>query len=242
MQEKPYEAVREILPRWQGHGVGTVAVKFRGGNGGEITVVELQPAATTDGIDPSEVTGAVRAALDARAPYWARHADVDGWLSVQINTGRVTLWLDRDDPDDLIIEQVELASADPAPAHEAEAMELGEAPENPLDGVKTLLPAWRASGTRGVTVQYEARGDQVWLTAASIRPSPTAGIVRHSVVARTIREVLAGVLKRVPAGSLGWVYINVAGGTLTMTQVRTRSGRMLRRRTIEIDTDKVLLA
>ena len=241
MQEN-YAPVREILPRWQGHGVRNVAVKFRGENGGEITVVEVQPAATTDGIDPSEVTDVVRAALDARAPYWAQHADVNGWLSVQIAAGLVTLWLDREDPDDPVVEQVQLGHEDPTPAHDAPAMELGEAPEDPLKGVKTLVPAWRASGTRAVTVQYEARGDEVWLTSASIRPSPTVGIVRHSVVTHTVREVLAGVLKRVRARSIGAVYIDVAGGTLAISQVRTRSGRMLRRRTIEIDTGRVLLA
>ena len=241
MQEQ-YAAVREILPSWQGHGVRHIAVRFRGGNGGEITSLIVSPVDTADAIDPAEATAIVRATLDERVPYWANRADVDGWMTVHLTLAYVTLWLTRETETDTLIEQENLGDECLMPPDTCVPIVLGEAPEDPLEGARTLLPAWRASGTRGVTAEYQALGSEVTLTGSTVRPAPTAGIVRHSVVASIVCELLAGFMKRSRGKSSGAVYIDVKGGTASMFQVGHRTGDEPRRRTLAIDTGKVLLA
>ena len=243
MQDKGFAAVREILPTWQGHVVRTVAVKFRGSeDGGEIASVTASPADTAGAIDPAEVATVARASLDERVPDWAHRAGGNGWLDVHIAMAYLTLWYTRAEEEGTVIEQFCVGNEEADPAIRTVPIVLGTAPEDSLKGLRAVLPAWRASGTQAVRVQYHARGSTVSLTECSVHPAPTAGFVRHSVVARTVCEVLAGEMKRVGGKTSGAVYIDVEAGTASLLQIERSTGNIARRRTLAIDTGKVLLA
>ena len=243
MQDKGFAAVREILPTWQGHGVRTVAVKFRGSaDGGEIASVTASPADTAGAIDPAEVATVARASLDERVSGWAHRADIGGWLDVHIAMAYLTLWYTRGEDEGTVIEQFCIGNEEADPAIRTVPIVLGAAPEDSLEGLRAVLVAWRAGGTRAVRVQYHARGSTVSLTESSVHPAPTAGFVRHSVVARTVCEVLAGEMKRVGGKTSGAVYIDVEAGTASLLQIERSTGNIARRRTLAIDTGKVLLA
>ena len=62
------------------------------------------------------------------------------------------------------------------------------------------------------------------------------------MVARTVCEVLAGEMKRVGGKTSGAVYIDVEAGTASLLQIERSTGNIARRRTLAIDTGKVLLA
>lgn len=243
MQDKAFAAVREMLPKWQGHGVRTVAVKFRGSAaGGEIASVTASPADTAGAIDPAEVAILARSSLDERVPGWANRAGVDGSLDVHIAMGYLTLWYTRDEEEGTVMEQFCIGTEEADPAIRTVPIVLGAAPEDPLEGVRAALPAWCASGTRAVRVQFHARGSTVKLTESSVRPAPAAGFVRHSAVVRIVCEVLAGVLKRMRGTTSGAVVIDVETGTASLLQVERSTGNVARRRTLAIDTGKTVLA
>lgn len=243
MQDKSFAAVREILPKWQGHGVRTVAVRFCGSAaGGEIASVTASPADTAGAIDPAEVATVATSSLDERVPGWAHRADVDGWLDVHIAMAYLTLWYTHGEEKGTVIEQFCIGREEADPAIRTVPIVLDTVPEDSLEGLRAVLPAWRAGGTRAVRVQYHARGSTVSLTESSVHPAPTAGFVLHSVVARTVCEVLAGEMKRVGGKTSGAVCIDVETGTASLLQVERSTGKIARRRTVAIDTGKVLLA
>lgn len=240
-----FAAARAILPCRQGHGTRHVAVQYRGnGAEGEIVSVEVVPPGADDAIDPAEAADVVRACLNERVPDWADRPDLGGWLTVHIPLAHVTMWLTREEAGktDTVIEQAEIGREASGPHAVSTLVALGEPPEAPLEGLRALLPEWRASGTQGVTVQYEARGDEVKLTSIRVRPGPTAGAVRNSAAVRVACEWLAGVMKRSRRRTVGALYINVGAGTVAMSQAETRSGDIVRRRTVAIESGDVLLA